>query len=105
MILRIDLTWQSCRSLLNQIMGIGIEGQAFISKSKTLIIPASKGSITLPDILHVVFPYAKHLFLRATGNELSGILLDDNVNFSVMLPTETCSAIHVFSLVFFSGLC
>lgn len=74
-------------------MRIGIEGQAFISKSKTLI-PASKGSITLPDILHVVFPYAKHLFLRAIRNELSGILLDDNVNFSVMLPTETCSAIQ-----------
>lgn len=104
MILWIDLTWQSCRSLLNQIMGIGMEGQAFISMSKTLIL-ASKGSISLPDILHVVFPYARHLFLRAIGNELSGILLDDNVKFSLMLPTETCSAIHVFSLVFFSGLC
>lgn len=86
MILRINLTWQSRKSLLNQIMGIGTEGQAFISKSKSLI-PASKGSITLPDILHV-FPYAKHLFLRAIGNELSGILVDDNVKFSVMLPTN-----------------
>lgn len=62
-------------------------------------------TITVPDIFLFVFPFLKPLFLRAFENNFFGTLLNLwSCRFWMMLPPETCSAVHILMVYFLDSL-